>query len=605
MKKIFSIFILLGFIILNACDPVGDIYDEIDDAEIPAVADVEYTLTSDDYATILDAIMATNPSDSINGQFIAANEFFTDEISIQDYVPYFLNEEYPWLGPGSTAKITYNYNGDMPADLAMYAEASKYELDAADYTMVGALVGEVSYFFEGYSPDAFLPEILPDLITDAENGDLYRINYMYSDIVPVVPETPPVEVYSEEFTADLSAVDTFSIVGDDQKWEFDSYGSDTYAKMSGYSGGAQENEDWLVTPDITLGTGVNIFLNITQAINYLNDETEQIDILISTDYAGDVTTANWTSIKADINMPTGDSWTFVESGDVSLNDYEGETINIAFKYLSSSTNAATWEISEIQVTEGEKIIEGEPYELNDIYEFSNGMWEKASNVHYLNPKDYNAMGAPGSYDNFSDSELPQDYIPKYLDNMYPTAGDGQSAIVIYKYYAGTTMTLADEYTLTAGEWVSSYSYVQQQTGQFAVSANTELWVFDPTETYTMTSEDYQAVVEYVKANFADKDESTYDDSEYYYGASYYYDNFDLRNFNSEEFDDWEEAVADAISTIVLPDNYPNATVLVNGVQMYYKVVFATYSGAAGTYSMKFKVEEGPTFTFVEESTTLL
>ena len=140
MKKILSIFILLGFVILNACDPVEDIYNEIDDAEIPAVADVEYTLTSDDYATIAEKIIDAHPADSLSAQFIEANEFFNDYITVQEYVPYFLNEAYPWLGPGSTAKITYNYNGDMPEDLMTYVEIDEYSLSSADYESIDSLV---------------------------------------------------------------------------------------------------------------------------------------------------------------------------------------------------------------------------------------------------------------------------------------------------------------------------------------------------------------------------------------------------------------------------------------------------------------------------------
>ena len=44
----------------------------------------------------------------------------------------------------------------------------------------------------------------------------------------------------------------------------------------------------------------------------------------------------------------------------------------------------------------------------------------------------------------------------------------------------------------------------------------------------MVGSDYQTIVEYVKANHAADDASTYDDSEYYYGASSYRSNFDLR-----------------------------------------------------------------------------
>lgn len=620
MKKIFSIFILLGFIILNACDPVEDIYNEIDAEEIPAVADVEYTLTSDDYATILDAIIATNPSDSINGQFIAANEFFTDEISIQDYIPYFLNEEYPWLGPGSTAKITYNYNGDMPENLASYVEMDTYELETADYDGVDSLVKITQYFYPDFNPDLYLPGVLANAMPGAAEGDQYLVSYNYSDVSPVINIVNNTKVFEEDFETavddEVIAIDNwsqFTEAGTEQ-WEGREFGGNLYAQFSAYSSGEASNIGWLITSAIDLSEYSEVILNFKSKDGYNNGDP--VKVYISDDYSGtgDPTTATWVDLAATFSTGNASgyasSWT--ESGDISLDSYTGGTVYIAFKYDGGDGDITTTiQIDDFAVTAltaGYEVIGPNDYTVKEYYEYDGSVWEKMSNIYYLTSKNYDAMGDPGWDNEFSDSDLPQNYLPKYLDNLYPTAGDGVSIIVIYKYNTGeNTVTLADEYTLTAGEWISSYSYVQEMMGQFAVSAISELWVFDPTETYTMVSDDYQTIVDYVKAEYGDSYLDSYGTQEFYYGAGSYYSNFDIRGgkWNSDEFDDWEEAVSEAIGTVLLPTLYPNATVQVNGVQMYYKVVFDTYSGASGTYSMKFKVEEGPTFTYVEESTTLL
>ena len=60
--------------------------------------------------------------------------------------------------------------------------------------------------------------------------------------------------------------------------------------------------------------------------------------------------------------------------------------------------------------------------------------------------------------------------------------------------------------------------------------------------------------------------------------------------------------AEAIGNVLLPALYPDAQTQVNGVDMYYIVNFATYSGADGNYAMRFQVSKAgpdPEFTLVE------
>ena len=52
-----------------------------------------------------------------------------------------------------------------------------------------------------------------------------------------------------------------------------------------------------------------------------------------------------------LNVPDGGSWTFISSGELPLTDYIGQTIYIAFKYTSSATASATWEVKNVLVHE--------------------------------------------------------------------------------------------------------------------------------------------------------------------------------------------------------------------------------------------------------------
>ena len=617
MKKILSIFILLGFIIFNSCDPMGDIYDELDAQDDPIVSAIEYMLTSSDYSTIADLAIAADAGDTINADFLSTYGYFTNDISFQDYVALFLNDRYKVQGAGSTAKITYNYNDSMPDDLSEYTEIEEYSLTTLDYEGVDSLVNITGYLFPNFNPDLYLPGVLANAFPSAEEDDQYLVSYNYSDVNPLINIVNNTKIFEEDFET-ATAYETIDINGWTQyqeagteTWEGRSYGG-LYAQFSAYGTGEASNIGWLISPAIDLSEYSEVILNFDSKDGYSNGDP--LTVLISTNYTGtgDPNSSTWVDLDPILSTgnTSGYASSWVESGDVSLNTYTGGTVYIAFKYEGGDPSlTTTMQINDVIVaalTAGFEVIGPDDYTVNEYYEFDGSEWAKMSDLYYLNDMDYDAMGL--GYGSFSASDDPANYLPKFLDVKYPTAGDGLSAIVIYKYYTGTsagTVTLADEYTYTSGEWVSSYSFVEEMTAQWAVSATSNEWVFDPTETLTLTKSDYQVIVDYVKANYADLDASTYDDSEFYFGASSYYGNFDGRTgkWNAEVFDDWQEAAATGLAEVMLPYLVPNATVQVNGVQMYYRVVFNCYTGTTGTYVGKFQVTKAgpdPEFTLTEE-----
>ncbi len=212
------------------------------------------------------------------------------------------------------------------------------------------------------------------------------------------------------------------------------------------------------------------------------------------------------------------------------------------------------------------------------------------------------MGAPGNYDNFSSSILPQNYLPALLKEKFPLAGQDFEAIVIYKYFEGTTMTLADKYKFDNGNWLSTYNFVEPKTSQFLYS--TSGWVFDPTVSFKMVAADYQIIVDWVKNNIgADKIDS-YGTQEFYTGSGSFYSNFDLRpgKWDNTAFTTWQDAVRSAIGNALLPVKYPSAVTQVSGLDVLYIVSFVTYNGSYGNYTIKFKCTKSgpdPEFTLVE------
>lgn len=147
--------------------------------------------------------------------------------------------------------------------------------------------------------------------------------------------------FSESFSANLGLFTTESKVGT-QAWKWQSgFG----ATMSGYSGTAVENEDWLISPVIDLTSLNSAALTFDHTINkgvVTNMRSEQT-LLITED--------NWTTWQqlAIPVYPAGNNWTFVNAGEIDLDKYAGKTIKIAFKYNCTTTSSATWEVKNIKV----------------------------------------------------------------------------------------------------------------------------------------------------------------------------------------------------------------------------------------------------------------
>lgn len=150
------------------------------------------------------------------------------------------------------------------------------------------------------------------------------------------------KIFSETFATNLGAFTQNNVVGPSQAWKWQSgFG----ATMSGYSGGNVQNEDWFISPSIDLTKVSAAALSFDHTINkgvLANLKTDHT-LWISTDDG-----ANWSQLTI-TTYPAGNNWTYVNSGEIDLDKYAGKTIKIAFKYTSSTTSSATWEIKNFTI----------------------------------------------------------------------------------------------------------------------------------------------------------------------------------------------------------------------------------------------------------------
>jgi hypothetical protein len=601
INKILFFGVLLS--LASACDYNEINFEGLDEDVSPTdIKSLEYTLTDDDYSTI--ASNSTNIALATTNDVLAeltaldTSLAFSSTLPAADYIPAFLDDLYYTADDGSAIEVTYNQGSTD--DLSAY-ESNIYTLGSSDYAEVNSTVGLAKSFTPTYMPDDYLPDLIAAEYPDAVEGDICLVYYNYTDEEPEVGQS---SIFSESFEEGSGDFQMISFTGDDV-WYSSSYSSDYFMKMSGYQ---EENEDWLITPQIDLSSETDPVLVINQAANYVYDQWSQITVNISTDYDGSgdsasVANATWTPLTI-TTLPAGDDYVFVETEDIDLSDYEGEKIYIAFKYISTLTYAATWEINDVDVLSLGLTASGIS-QKGTYYEYSGTEWTEVTSAYALSADDYTEMGF--TYKNFSSDYDPDNYLPQFLSQKYPYAQEDDEIIVGYKYYSSGTTYLADSYSYLSGTWTKA-SDTEEITDQF-VKAN-GVWNYNPSIVITLTpgsgndesAEFYQAATDWVWENIdqavlgvtskGDGYVTSYGNNEYYTGCSAYYNNIDMRPAKAySQYPAGYEGLTDDEITALMTEHllvvlgetlsvlYPDATPI-DGVDITYTINAAIYTGTS-------------------------
>ena len=177
--------------------------------------------------------------------------------------------------------------------------------------------------------------------------------YAIDGVTPEEPETPTDAYISETFATDFGAFTTQETVGN-FPWVIDY----SCAKVTGYESASKVNyaaESWLVSPAIDFTNEKEAYISFDYVIRYTQSGkvADFNQVLVSTDYAGDVATATWKAVNYNPQENTAD-WTFRNSGKIALPaEFMGKAnVTIAFKYTSTDTKAGTWEVKNVIVASG-------------------------------------------------------------------------------------------------------------------------------------------------------------------------------------------------------------------------------------------------------------
>lgn len=180
----------------------------------------------------------------------------------------------------------------------------------------------------------------------------------------------------------------------------------------------------------------------------------------------------WTQIASVPVRAAGNSWNFVNVGPVDLSAYVGQTINVAFKYTSTTSAAATWELKNFKAL-------SVPY--LDVYLFAkqdDGSFKQATGSRdFAGAGDYviASLGVDGNYYPFG--RLSGDsYTYGY---MYPdpiAVSDGVISAGDAAYYVITIEATANGYSLKNA--IGKYLYMSGNYDSFNVADAIEGTGFD-------------------------------------------------------------------------------------------------------------------------------
>lgn len=519
-----------------------DIYNEMDTSADPIVGSEAYTLTSDDYAEL----------DLGFGSFSSIEDAKAD-------LPDFLAGKYPFWGQGSSVLVGYQLYIGNAEGVSDFTYSDIYEFSNSDYATTGS---DAFGFYPNVNATSGIPAILDAQVTGPTEGQIVLAKY---DQYTEVPEVGLADLLFYDFAGSFEGWSVVEEYGDDEVWTTETGN----IRGNGYFGDQTTNAEWLVSPSIDLTGESDLKFQITQELDFAGD-VSLVKILVSTDYSSDVLTATWDEITL-ANPATGD---MASSEDYDFSAYDGETINIAFRYASIGDDPATvgvdegdasrWRIQSLAIkTLGAT---GDTNSKGEYFMYTEGSWEAVEGVYYLSSADFDSMGEgsgqPGQYDNFGSSVPPNNYLPTFLSLNFPFAQEDEELFVIYDYFSSSSgaQRRGNLFTVTNGSFEGHESTIST-TLQFGFDNGD--WVPDNTIRYTLSADDYAAIISALAADYPTAT-----------GSMGNYGNMDRRAGNSAE---WTNAMVLEAVSVVLDIIDPSAA-----EEQKYVVTIEVYNGSNTT-----------------------
>ncbi|OAD45467.1 hypothetical protein [Polaribacter atrinae] len=528
MKKILLLLTVFSMV-FTSCDPLEDIYEEVDANASGIVGDVVFTLTDEDYETL----------DLSYGSFNSEDE-------AKEALPGFLSGKYPVWGKGSAALVSYDlYVGNA-------FSVDNYTLSLEDYATSGStLLG----FESTATPADYLVDIITSQYATADEGDYVSAYYdQYTGGAFTV--TPTVSL-DENLDYGTTAGDLTTVSGG--AWAshngtpnqllystdgltMDDYPSSSIGGALAISSSGSEDINTAISSELTsnkiyssaliklseVGNGTYFFHLMEDAGTFVfsartgakSDGNGKVLFGIgassssltygTTAYELDTTYLLVTSYEvetgiANLYVLTSVTDTEPTTPEATNTGNAGNTAkNIAIRQGGGGPSAVidgirvanTWSsIMSNETLEDETVGNKETY--NAIYTYTGGAWALPSDNGFYSVTD--ADFASMSIENFGSSTSADDYLPAFLNIKFPYAKNGDVLNVLYKYVSSSSgaQTRGDAYTKTDGVWMAHESTTVASLQLAHDGAN---WVPDNTIKYELVDADYTLIKDTYGAN---------------------------------------------------------------------------------------------------------
>mgnify|MGYP001812925940 CR=1 FL=1 len=591
MKKIFYFILVLG-LVFTACEPMNDIYDDLDGQQAAdpreEVGTDEYTLTDDDY-------------DALDLNFGS----FNSESDAKTMIPGLLSSipKYEFWVKNSSVLVSYQLYIGRAFGL------KDYSLELSDYALSGSdLLG----FQSDVTPKDYLADIIANKYSSASEGDYVTASYyQYTGSAYVVS---PTVSFEENFDYGATAGDLTTISGG--AWVNHSGASNQLAysteslTMDGYpssniggslvlSSSGSEDVNSAFSTIITSGT---VYSSTLINLSDVGDGTYFFHLMeedgsysysarvgAKSDGAGKVLfgigasssslTYGSTSFDLDTtyllvasyNVATGTSNLYVLTSAEATEPTSPETTNTGntgnsahrigirqggggpTAILDGIRVANSWSAIMSNEDLDDEVV-GTKVSKEAFYTYEGGAWKiPTQNFYALNEEDFESM----NLSNFGSSTPAEGYLPTFLNLKFPYAQDGDQLDVLYKYVSSSSgpQTRGNLYTKTNGVWIAYESTISTSL-QFGHDGTT--WVPDNTIKYTLvrnadyeymasqlTSAEYAGLIGNL-AKYGDFDYN-WTDAQIHYALSLFLDHLDSSAAEGQKY----------ILTYVIYDNGEN------------------------------------------------
>jgi hypothetical protein len=165
-----------------------------------------------------------------------------------------------------------------------------------------------------------------------------------------------IEIFFKDFSSEalgaLSVVDVTNGNG----WGLTSFSGNFYAEANAF-GGAEASDSWLLLPAFNFNAFEGETLTFRNAKNFDDGGVERgLQVKVSTNYdgSGNPQDFTWIDVSDQVQSYSEGGYEYVPSGEIDLSgsQFQGDSVYVAFRYISSGTGPGSselWQVDDIRL----------------------------------------------------------------------------------------------------------------------------------------------------------------------------------------------------------------------------------------------------------------